>query len=262
MPASRTTGETPDYGTWIRTRPLVVFAILTASFLGLSLLMVITPWALLLLLPAGAFGYITLILALARHRFSNTGGQYQRLIHELIRSHARGERVLDIGCGNGHLAIAVAKENPQRLVTGLDYWGSAWEYSKQVCERNAQLEGVAGRVAFMKGSAAAMPFSDAEFDCVVSCLTFHEVRELPDKTEAVSEALRILRPGGSFVFLDLFSDPGAYSRQQLLRQRLEEGGAVDISDVPLASLMSLPFPLNGKRVLKHARLVSGRKQAG
>jgi len=96
----------------------------------------------------------------------------------------------------------------------------------------------------------------------VSCLTFHEVRELQDKTEAVSEALRILRPGGSFVFLDLFSDPGAYPRQQLLRQRLEEGGAVDISDVPLASLMSLPFPLNGKRVLKHARLVSGRKQAG
>lgn len=262
MPTMSPTGETPDYGTWIRTRPLVVFAILTALCVGLSLFAPVTPWALVLLLPAGAFGYITLILAMTRHRFSDSGGQYQRRIHELIRSHASGDRVLDIGCGNGHLAISLAKENPQRRVTGLDYWGSAWEYSQRVCERNAELEGVADRVTFTQGSAAALPFPEGEFDCVVSCLTFHEVRELQDKTAAVSEALRVVRSGGCFAFLDLFSDPGAYPRQELLRQRLEEGGAVAVSDVPLASLMSLPFPLNGKRVLKHARLVSGRKRDG
>ena len=262
MPTPSPARETPDYGTWIRTRPLVVFAILTASCLGLALFALISPWALLLLLPAAAFGYITLIRGMARRRFSDSGGQYQRRIHELIRSRASGARVLDIGCGNGHLAISLAKESPQRRVTGLDYWGSAWEYSQRVCERNAEIEGVADRVTFVRGSAAALPFPDAEFDCVVSCLTFHEVRDLQDKTEAVSDALRVLRPGGSFAFFDLFSDPGAYPRQELLRQRLEEGGAGAISDVPLASLISLPFPLNGKKVLKHARLVSGRKPGG
>lgn len=262
MPTTRPTCESADYGTWIRTRPLVVFAILTTLCLGFSLFAMVTPWALVLLLPACAFGYITLILALTRRRFSDSGGQYQRRIHELIRSRASGERVLDIGCGNGHLAISLAKEDAGRRVTGLDYWGTAWEYSQRVCERNAELEGVADRVTFIQGSAAALPFPDGAFDCVVSCLTFHEVRDLEDKTEAVTEALRVLGPGGSFVLLDLFSDPGAYPRQELLGQRTEAAGAVGISDRPLGSLIPLPFPLNGKRVLKHARLVSGRKQGG
>lgn len=251
--------DAPNYGTWIRTRALAVFAILTTICAGLSVFALFTPFALVLLLPAAAFGWISIILATARHRFSASGGQYQRRIHELISSHAHGDRVLDIGCGNGQLAITLARQAPGRVVVGLDYWGSTWEYSQQVCERNARLEGVAGRVTFVQGSAAALPYADAEFDCVVSCLTFHEVRDLRDKTESLTEALRVLRPGGSFVFMDLFSDPGAFPHPRLLLQRLEEGGAAEISDSPLAALISLPFPLNGKRLLKHARLITGRK---
>ena len=94
----------------------------------------------------------------------------------------------------------------------------------------------------------------------MSCLTFHEVRELKHKTEALAEALRVLRPGGSFVLLDLFSDPSAFPQQQRINGRLEEAGAIRVTDTPLSLLMPLPFPLNGKRLLKHARLVSGEKR--
>lgn len=250
----------PHYGTWIRFRAVVIFGALTASCLVLSLFAFYTPWALVFLVPAAAFGWIFLVLSLARYRFADAGGRYQARIHELIESRSRGTKVLDIGCGNGHLAIQLAKESPGRTVTGVDFWGVAWGYSKDVCERNAAIEGVAGRVTFVQGSAASLPFDDAEFDCVVSCLTFHEVRDIADKTLAVVGALRVLKPGGTFVFLDLFSDPGPYPRQDLVAQRLDTAGAMVESDEYVSTLMPLPFPLGGKRLLKHARLIVGTKE--
>lgn len=250
----------PHYGTWIRSRAVAVFGALAGACFALTLLALATPWALLSLIPAAAFGWIFLILALARYRFSDAGGGYQARIHQLVQCRARGVDILDIGCGNGHLAIQLARDEAGRRVNGLDFWGSAWEYSHQVCERNAALEGVGDRVTFGQGSASSLPFPDAEFDCVVSCLTFHEVRDLSDKTAALTEALRVLRPGGTFAFLDLFSAPDAYPQQQLIAQRLEVAGAVDLSDSTVSTLLPLPFPLNGKKLLRHARLISGRKR--
>lgn len=260
MATSPQTGAAPHYGTWIRFRAVVIFGALTAACLALALFAVFTVWALIFLVPAAAFGWIFLILALARHRFSDAGGRYQARIHQLIQSHARGSNILDIGCGNGHLAIQMAKDVHDRSVTGLDFWGAAWEYSQHVCQRNAELEGVGERVTFVHGSASALPFEDDAFDCVVSCLTFHEVRDIADKTLCLCEALRVLRPGGTFVLLDLFSDPGPYPRQELIEQRLETAGAAVHLDGHVSALLPLPFPLNGKRVLKHARLIVGEKR--
>jgi SAM-dependent methyltransferase len=211
------------------------------------------------LVPAAAFGWIFVVVGLAQRRFSDRGGQYQQRIHALIADRAAGGRILDIGCGNGHLAISLAKQAGERHVTGLDFWGSAWEYSKETCERNAAIEGVGERTTFVRGSASALPFENGDFEGVVSCLTFHEVRDLEDKTAALAEALRVLRPGGRFVFLDLFSDPGAYPRQELIGERLVAAGAVDVRDSALSTLIPLPFPLNGKKVLKWARVIEGTK---
>jgi ubiquinone/menaquinone biosynthesis C-methylase UbiE len=52
------------------------------------------------------------------------------------------------------------------------------------------------------------------FDVVISCLTFHEVRDVTDKSLVIAEALRVLRPGGRYVLLDLFADPGAFGSVQ------------------------------------------------
>ena len=47
---------------------------------------------------------------------------------------------------------------------------------------------------------------DDAFDIVVSCLTFHEVKDTNNKIELIKEAIRVLKPGGEFIFLDLFMD--------------------------------------------------------
>ena len=130
---------------------------------------------------------------------------------------------------------------------GIDYWGEQWEYSKKVCERNAEIEGVADRVTFQKASAAALPFEDARFDAIVSNLVFHEVGGVKDKKELIREALRVLKKNGSFVFQDLFLWNRIYGEiKELIRslqswnvQKVEFINTSESSFIPM--VLKLPF---------------------
>ena len=54
-----------------------------------------------------------------------------------------GGKSLDVGCGSGALAIAVARRNPKAEVTGIDRWGKEYaSFNKPLCENNAKAEGV------------------------------------------------------------------------------------------------------------------------
>jgi len=259
--ASRTTSDKPRYGTWIRTRRLQLFVVLSAAFLLASLLGLRSPWWWLLLAPAAAFGYIAVVLILTTYRFRH-GAQQQ--IHELLAREVSGMsgRILDVGCGSGALVVAVARAAPGATVVGADTWGEQWEYSQGQCETNARLEGVDDRVAFRRASASDLPFADGELDAVVSCLTFHEVRECDDRAEPLAEALRVLRPGGRFAFLDLFADPALFASLTHVREVVVRSGCELTTDEPLATLMPLPFPLGGSQVLGHARLMTGTRLLG
>jgi len=74
-------------------------------------------------------------------------------------------------------------------VVGIDYWGKDWEYSKKVCEKNAQAANVENRVHFQKGDAAALDFANDTFDGAISHLTFHEVKSVADKKLVLQAAL-------------------------------------------------------------------------
>ena len=238
------------------------FGVLTAVCLAGCVLAVVSPWFLLFLAPLAGFGYITLILLLTMYRLGPRGGDYQRRIHELIATTAvlpDGGAALDVGCGSGSLTVRMALAHPTATVTGVDSWGAGWEYSRDQCTRNARLEGVADRTTFHRQNGARLDLPDGAFDAVVSCMTFHEIRELPRKSDAVVEALRVLRPGGRYVFLDLFADPSFYPSVDHLRQTISRAGA-SISDLHnLADLLPLRFPLRHPKVLGHAMLIAGTK---
>ncbi len=193
--------DQPDYGNWVSARILYTLGALAILLMGLSFvfpLVIVGAIASLV-----AFGYFTC----ARYRFSPRGGDLQAQIRELVLRHVQwdGEgRALDIGCGNAALTIGMAKRFPTARVTGIDYWGGRWEYSRAVCELNAKIEGVADRVNFQKASASALPFEAASFDAAVSNLVFHEVSDTQDKRNVIEEALRVVRKGGAFAFQDLF----------------------------------------------------------
>src|SRR5262245_39938289 len=134
--------ERPDYKTWIRTRPIVILATLTGAFLALSGLAVFRWLLVLFLIPAAVFAYILLIVGLSRWRFSPSGGDYQARVHRLLVERVRGGRVLDIGCGSGHLLAQIAKAHLDADLVGVDYWGQDWEYSQALCEANFRAEGL------------------------------------------------------------------------------------------------------------------------
>ncbi|WP_433291986.1 class I SAM-dependent methyltransferase [Actinoplanes sp. CA-030573] len=238
----------------MRPARLRAFAAVTVLCLAGVVLAAVSPWFLLFLAPLVLFGYITLILALTVYRLSPRGGAYQHKIHSLIAHSATvppGGRVLDIGCGSGGLTVAVAQARPTATVTGVDSWAGDWAYSQDQCVRNARLAGVGDRVAFDQQNGAALAFGDHTFDAVVSCLTFHEMTQISDKVDGVAEALRVVRPGGSFVFVDLFGDKRFYPDPARIR---EVAGA---EPRPLADLMPLPYPLRHPKVLGHAMVLSG-----
>jgi ubiquinone/menaquinone biosynthesis C-methylase UbiE len=170
-------------------------------------LFVLSFWLHILMILALLFLAVGGYFAYARYLFSPKGKNMPAQIYDLLLAHFdwNGEgQVVDIGCGNGALSIRLAKKYPGATVLGVDYWGGNWEYSKSICEKNAQIEAVSDRVSFQKASASQLPFPDGRFEAAVSNLTFHEVADTRDKREVLREALRVLKPGCKFAFQDLF----------------------------------------------------------
>jgi len=253
--------QKPKYSTWIRARKIVLFWSLGAGTiaLGLGLGSLWRP-ALLICLCSAPFLYIAAVISLAAWRFSSKGGDYQNRIHAiLIDALAQASEVLDIGCGGGNLIIKIAKTMPGRHL-GLDYWGKDWEYSRAQCERNAALEVGTGVIEFVQGSASSLPFADRSRANVVSCLTFHEVADAADRTLPLTEALRVLAPGGSFLFLDLFDDRRHFGGFDRVTAVIEAAGGRIESISRLREILPLPYPLDTRNALRSAVIIRGSKR--
>lgn len=200
--ASESQQPKPDYGNWVSWKLLFTLGVATIVLFALSSFLVY------LLIGAVIVLFVFAVFAYERYLFSQHGGNAQVKLWDMLVEHLDWDgngQAIDIGCGSGPVAIRVAKKYPNAQVTGVDYWGKVWEYSKAKCEQNARIERVDGRVSFQKADAAKLPFEDGFFDAAVSNFAFHEVRSVKDKEDVLREALRVVRKGGRFAFQDLFT---------------------------------------------------------
>lgn len=103
-------------------------------------------------------------------------------------------RLLDLACGTGSFLREVKANYPRLHVTGLDLS----PHYLAVARRELALW---SRVRLVEAAAEAMPFADAEFDVVTCIYLFHE---LPPQIRraVVAEVRRVLRPGGTLIFVD------------------------------------------------------------
>jgi demethylmenaquinone methyltransferase/2-methoxy-6-polyprenyl-1,4-benzoquinol methylase len=134
-----------------------------------------------------------------------TGGLDRRWRHFAAQQVAlgSGERALDIGTGTGDLAIAVARAGaPSSTVVGVDFTP---EMLRQGQHKVARL-GLADRVTFQQGDGEQLDFPDATFD---ACCSAFVVRNLTNLDGGLREMLRVVRPGGRAVCLEISHPPGA-----------------------------------------------------
>ena len=129
---------------------------------------------------------------------------------------------IDVGCGSGALAIAIAKRNPRAEVTGIDRWGKEYaSFNKLLCENNAKAEGVEN-VSFRQGDATHLDFPDETFDAVASNYVYHNIPS-KDRQAILLETLRTLKKGGTFAIHDIFSE-AKYGDMQSFIKKLKDMG--------------------------------------
>jgi demethylmenaquinone methyltransferase/2-methoxy-6-polyprenyl-1,4-benzoquinol methylase len=104
-----------------------------------------------------------------------------------------GDRVLDVCCGTGDLALAAASAGGR--VTGLDF-------SERMLERARRK---APDLTWVQGDAMAMPFEDGSFDAVT--IGFG-LRNLEDERRGLAELRRVLVPGGRIGVLEITRPEG------------------------------------------------------
>ncbi|MDP4928637.1 MAG: class I SAM-dependent methyltransferase [Ilumatobacteraceae bacterium] len=121
----------------------------------------------------------------------------EQIIPLAVEELAGRHKVLDIGCGDGQIARALAAQGSE--VLGVD---PTQLHIDVAIERG-------GGPRYLLGGATNIPTDDETFDAVVACLVFEHIDQMD---EAMTEVARVLKPNGQFSFFlnhPLLQTPGS-----------------------------------------------------
>jgi len=125
--------------------------------------------------------------------FAASGAEYEAIVSHYDH---QNREVLDIGCGNGRLAIKLSEK--ARAVTGIDLDEKLIDFASTYAESNG-----IGNLVFKTMSATELKFESNSFDLVIMPWMVHMLK---DRATALAEVKRVLRPGGQLIIFGLWGD--------------------------------------------------------
>jgi arsenite methyltransferase len=120
------------------------------------------------------------------------GGKRLTLRLAALAGVAPGQRVVDVACGSGATAFLLARELGC-VTVGFDLGARAIEQARRAARAGE-------RATFLLGDAEALPLPDAAFDVALSECS---LCTFPDKSRAIAEMARVVRPGGTIAIADV-----------------------------------------------------------
>ncbi|MEO6709234.1 MAG: class I SAM-dependent methyltransferase [Planctomycetota bacterium] len=139
----------------------------------------------------------------------DNAGPNRAFVERLVSLGATG-KVLDIGSGPGHIPLLLVERLSNVSVIGVDLSQHMLRHAELRRARSAH----AARVEFRMADAKNLPFPRESFDVVASNTILHHIS---DPRRFISEAWRVLRPGGTFLIRDLFRPPTPERASELVR---------------------------------------------
>jgi demethylmenaquinone methyltransferase/2-methoxy-6-polyprenyl-1,4-benzoquinol methylase len=119
-----------------------------------------------------------------------------------------GQRVLDLCCGTGDVALAFARRGLE--VVGLDFSEPMLDVARRRLELESNKFAAGGSVQFLQDDAVNVPFPDESFDVVTIS---YGLRNLADWEAGLREMQRVARPGGRLLVLDFGKPDNALWRK-------------------------------------------------
>ena len=124
------------------------------------------------------------------------GRFFGRIAADVAAVAPTGARVLEVGCGPGHLSLRLAG-NHGLEVTGLDLDPAMIQRARANADRHG--DGGRRQPSFLVGDVASLAFPDQSFDLVISTLSMHH---WTDPTAGLAEIGRVLRPSARALIWD------------------------------------------------------------
>lgn len=228
-----------DYGSWMSNPVFYAFGagiLLAAALTVLSFAVFkITVLGIIFAVAVAVLLAMTGWMAWIRRQYAFGKGGMMEQVHKTILSNLDFDgqgKLLEVGCGSGAMSVRAALTWPNAQITGLDYWGAMYNYSKAVCEKNAESEGVGSRCTFVHGDANKLDFPDESFDAVISNYVYHNIMGA-NKQDLLLESLRVLKKGGVFLLHDNMK-PAMYGDMNAFAEKLCGMGFSDVRYVETA----------------------------
>ena len=180
--------------------------------IGLSLCALIwtRKWSRLALIPIGALTlWATSAGVMVRFGFNLNGPMEMPTANFLTSGSGK---ILDMGAGTGRSSIMLLEARPKTTVVALDLFTEQYEEhfgkgfsGQEKLLANLRAAGLEGRATIQAGDMRKLPFENATFDGIISSYAIDHLNGEGIKA-ALSEASRVLKPGGEFLLMVIAKD--------------------------------------------------------